>query len=74
MIKFFAISDTLKVNKEHLYTSPQIFSEDKISGLRWESNPHLHISSVMLYQLSYHIFSSEKILGLVYKCSLFDLV
>ena len=32
---------------------PRFFSEEKISGLGWESNPHLHISGVLLYQLSY---------------------
>ena len=30
----------------------QFFTE-KIAGLRWESNPHLHNSGVMLCQLSY---------------------
>ena len=29
------------------------YSLEKISRLEWESNPHSHISGVMLYQLSY---------------------
>ena len=29
------------------------WNSQKIPGLRWESNPHLHNSGVMLYQLSY---------------------
>ena len=46
-----------------IHTSPEIFFffffffffflGKKISGLEWESNPHSHISGVMLYQLSY---------------------
>ena len=34
---------------------PRFFLKKKISGLGWESNPHLHISGVLLYQLSYQV-------------------
>ena len=44
-------------NYEYYYSTcmqvPRFFSLEKISGLEWESNPHSHISGVMLYQLSY---------------------
>ncbi len=33
----------------HLYTSLKTFPVEKISGLEWGSNPHTHISGVMLY-------------------------
>ena len=36
-----------------VYKSRDFSSWKKISGLEWESNPHSHISGVMLYQLSY---------------------
>ena len=32
---------------------PRSFSKEKILGLEWGLNPQPHISSVMLYQLSY---------------------
>ena len=35
------------------------FREKKISGLEWGSNPHTHISGVMLYQLSYQALGSK---------------
>ena len=50
--------------QEHL--SPEIFSSEKISGLRWESNPHLHISGVMLYQLSYQALLGARLWGVGY--------
>ena len=37
----------------YTYKSRDFFPWKKISGLEWESNPHSHISGVMLYQLSY---------------------
>ena len=44
---------TVKHTPVSLVYKSQDFSEEKISGLGWESNPHLHISGVLLYQLSY---------------------
>ena len=35
------------------------FREKKISGFEWGSNPHTHISGVMLYQLSYQALGSK---------------
>ena len=34
-------------------SSPKILFREITLGLEWGSNPHPHISSVMLYQLSY---------------------
>ena len=39
--------------------SHDFFSGKKISGLEWGLNPHLHISGVMLYQLSYQALGSK---------------
>ena len=41
------------------------FREKKISGLEWGSNPHTHISGVMLYQLSYQALGRKGIQVLV---------
>ena len=41
-----------------VYKSQDFFRE-KTSGLEWESNPHTHISGVMLYQLSYQALGSK---------------
>ena len=37
------------------------FFMEKISGLEWGSNPHTHISGVMLYQLSYQAPGSKMV-------------
>ena len=37
----------------------RFFSWKKVSGLEWGSNPHFHISGVMLYQLSYQAPGSK---------------
>ena len=42
-----------------VYKSRDLFPEKKTSGLEWGSNPHTHISSVMLYQLSYQALGSK---------------
>ena len=47
------LHNNIEVNRNTCIQVPRFFSEEKISGLRWELNPHLHISGVMLYQLSY---------------------
>ena len=39
------------------------FRDKKISGLAWGSNPHTHISGLMLYQLSYQA-SGSKLVGM----------
>ena len=39
------------------------FLAKKISGLEWGSNPHTHISGMMLYQLSYQAFGSRVVGG-----------
>ena len=43
----------------HVYKSQDFLSRKKISGLEWRSNPHTHISGVMLYQVSYQALESK---------------
>ena len=48
---------------------PRFYSRKQISGLEWGSNPHTHISGVMLYQLSYmYMYQAlgSKVVGRIY--------
>ena len=54
------------LNRNTCIQVPRFFSEEKISGLRRESNPHLHISGVMLYQLSYQALLGARWWGVGY--------
>ena len=53
-------------NRNTCIQVPRFFPKKKISGLRWESNPHLHISGVMLYQLSYQALLGARWWGVGY--------